>query len=117
VLSSFSVPERSHQPFAVSLVFADLTSFTLPQSHPRPRLVRCVEQVIFPNTGWSILQMALNIWEDGAEEVEPFFDTSFSLLSVLHWAFPGESPKANLRVNFKHLADAAIYNSRSGLGR
>jgi hypothetical protein len=59
--SRTSVPDRGLQPVCVLLRLADLTSFTLTQSQRRPRRDCRVEQVVFPNTGWSILQMVFNV--------------------------------------------------------
>jgi hypothetical protein len=45
--------------------------------------------------------MPLDLWEEGAQQIEPFFPSSWGLLIVLHGTLRIESPKTNFGMNLE----------------
>src|SRR5438874_11667293 len=70
-----------------------------PQSTPSRR--RCVQQIVRSDASWSVREVSFNLWEDWAQDGDPFCGSLPCFLVVLHWAVVVECPETNLWMNLK----------------
>jgi hypothetical protein len=71
---------------------ADATRFTpvLPECSPSRRR-RSIQQIVLPDSRWSLSEMSLDFGEFGAQEIESFIRALFGLLIMRGTAVSGGS--------------------------
>jgi hypothetical protein len=61
------------------------------------------QQIVFGDTGWAILKMAVDVRKHRTKQIEALINASFDLFPVRHWAISRQSPKADFRMCLKGL--------------